>query len=243
MTATLTIIRYRRRYIFFALLAMALFRLPLLFNKRCRFWKLMGSGKGGSFSKKPDWQQWAILSVSNLRFKEVQLKHFPSEVVIGKLYGGFIKGWLGLFNCQTMTYLLEPVEGHGLWNGKEAFGTLPHKSEYDGHIAVLTRATIRLSRLKEFWQHVAGVSATMKSAGGLITSYGIGEMPLLKQATFSVWENKNAIKAFAYQTTEHQEVIQKTRQQNWYSEDMFVRFKINACIGSLNGFNPLKGKL
>ena len=40
-----------------------------------------------------------------------------------------------------------------------------------------------------------------------------------------------------------EEVIQKTRQQKWYSEDMFVRFKINGCIGTVNGINPLKGKL
>jgi len=243
MTVTLTIIRYRRRHIFFALLAMVLFRFPLWFNKRCRFWKLMGSGKGGSFSKKPDWQQWAILSASNLRFKEVQFKHLPAEVVLRKLYGSFIQWWLGFFNCQTITYLLEPLEGHGLWDGKEAFGTLPHQSEYDGTIAILTRATIRTARLKEFWQHVEGVSTKMSHADGLITSYGIGEMPLRKQATFSIWENKNVMKSFANQTAEHREVIQKTRQQNWYSEEMFVRFKINCCIGSLNGINPLKGKL
>jgi hypothetical protein len=42
---------------------------------------------------------------------------------------------------------------------------------------------------------------------------------------------------------EHAEVIRKTRQENWYSEDMFVRFKILASIGIINGSNPLQGKL
>lgn len=243
MTASLTIIRYRKRYVFFAIIAMALFRLPLLFNKRSRFWKLMGSGKNGTFDKKPDWQQWGILSVSSFNFKTIQLKHFTSEVLLYKLYGTFIAKWINFFNCETVTYLLDPIEGHGLWDGKNPFGNLPNKSDYEGQIAVLTRATIRNTKLKRFWQHVNQVAIKMKDSNGFITSYGIGEIPWKKQATFSVWKNKESMKDFAYKMKEHQEIIKKTRQENWYSEDMFVRFKIDGCIGSLNGVNPLKGKL
>ena len=243
MTASLTIIRYRKRFIPFAFLAMMLFRFPLWFNKRSRFWKLMGSGKNGSFDKRPDLCQWAILSVSNIRFKHVQLKHYKGELLLQKLYGKFIGRWLTLFNCETITYLLESIEGHGLWDGKPVFGELPKQSDYDGQIAILTRATIRLSQLKKFWKNVDGVASKMAAADGFITSYGIGEIPLLKQATFSVWQSKEAMKSFAYQMKEHREVIQKTRQEKWYSEDMFVRFKIMGCIGSVNGINPLKGKL
>ena len=75
----------------------------------------------------------------------------------------------------------------------------------------------------------------MAAAKGLISSLGIGEMPLIKQATFSIWENKAAIKAFAYQLKEHQEVIRKTRAEKWYSEDMFVRFKILEVVGTIRG--------
>jgi hypothetical protein len=240
MTATLTIIRYRKRFIPFAFLAMALFRLPLWLNKRSQFWKLMGSGKNGSFDKKPDLQQWAIISVSNLNFKTVQLKNYKGALLMQKLYGAFISRWISLFNCETMTYILESIEGHGLWDGKKVFGDLPHKSEYDGQIAILTRATIRLSKLKQFWSSVDGAAAKMAGADGFITSYGIGEIPLVKQATFSVWKNKEAVKSFAYSSKEHVEVIKRTRMENWYSEDMFVRFKVTACIGTVNGVNPLK---
>jgi heme-degrading monooxygenase HmoA len=243
MTTTLTIIRYRKRFVFFAFLAMVFFRFPLWFNKRSRFWKLMGSGKNGTFDKKPDFQQWAILSVTNFRFKEVQLKHYQPDLLLRKLYGPFISRWIGLFNCETITYLLDSIEGHGLWDGKKVFGELPGKSDYEGQIAILTRATIRLSRLKAFWKNVDGVASTMTGANGFVTSYGIGEIPWVKQATFSVWESKAAMKNFAYLSKEHQEVIQKTRKEDWYSEDMFVRFKITGCVGTVNGINPLKGVL
>ena len=243
MTTSLTIIRYRKRFIVFAFLAMILFRFPLWFNKKSRFFKLMGSGKNGSFDKTPDFQQWAILYVSNLNFKPVQLKNYSSEFLLQKLYGSFIRKWIALFNCETITYLIEPIEAHGLWDGKKAFGELPHKTDYEGQIAILTRATIRLSKLKQFWKNVDSAASHLSTADGFITSYGIGEIPWIKQATFSIWQSKEAMKNFAYQNKEHKEVIQKTRQEKWYSEDMFVRFKINGCVGTVNGINPLKGKL
>ncbi len=243
MTVTLTIIRYPKRHIFFAFLAMMFHRLPLWFNKSIVFYKLMGSGKNGTFDKSPDLQQWAIFSISKARYKPVQFKNFATEVVLQKLYGGFIRGWFSLFKCQTITYLLDPIEGHGLWDGKEVFGSLPAKTDYNGHIAVLTRATIRISKLKRFWKNVDGVASQMAGAQGFITSYGIGEVPWIKQATFSIWENKEAMKSFAYQMQAHKEVIVKTRKEKWYREDMFVRFGINGAIGSINGVNLLKGKL
>ncbi|MEX0636129.1 MAG: hypothetical protein WD135_05125, partial [Ferruginibacter sp.] len=47
------------------------------------------------------------------------------------------------------------------------------------------------------------------------------------------WDSKAAMKAFAYGMKEHAEVIQKTRKQDWYSEDMFTRFKIKQVLGSI----------
>lgn len=233
MTASLTIIRYRKRYIFFALLAMALFRFPLWLNKDISFWKLLGSGKNGTFDKTPDWQQWAILTVNKREW-------IGEGDILKQLYNGFIAKWLRFFGCETLTYILTPVEGHGLWDKKKVFGELPPKSGFDGVIAVLTRATIRIFKLKQFWKHVDPVAKHMATAEGFITSYGIGEIPWLKQATFSIWQNKDAMKAFAYNMKEHTEVIRKTRQEKWYNEDMFVRFRIDACIGSINGNNPLQ---
>jgi hypothetical protein len=83
----------------------------------------------------------------------------------------------------------------------------------------------------------------MHTVQGFITSVGIGEMPWIKQATFSVWESKEKMKQFAYKQQTHTKVIQKTREENWYAEEMFVRFKVVASFGFLNGFDPLKGKL
>ncbi len=225
---TLAIFRYKKRNIPFALLAMPLFHCILFFRKSISFYKLMGSGKNGTFDKTPDWQQWAIM-FTTITNNDTQLRPL----------GTLINTWLNWFASERIIYSLEPIEGHGYWDKKQPFGALPPKSEYEGPIAILTRATIRLSKLKAFWQNVDGVAQQMCGATGFITSYGIGEIPWIKQATISFWHSKEDMKNFAYKMHQHAEVIKKTRSEKWYSEDMFVRFKIINANGSLLGKNTV----
>ena len=194
----------------------------------------MGTGRNGTFDKTPDWQQWALLCIG---------KDNSLPTPANPLYGSFIKNWYNFFGCEIFTMLLEPIEGHGTWDGRKVFGNLSPKSGYTGSIAVLTRATIRLNKLKYFWQHVAPVAAKMNTAKGFLFSAGIGELPWIKQATFSVWSSKEEMVAFAYGMREHAEVIQKTRKQKWYSEDMFTRFKVLESWGTVKGINPLQSLL
>jgi hypothetical protein len=244
-------VRYPKYRAFAGLLSMALFRLPLLFNKQITFWKLLGCGKNGTFDIHPDWRQYAVLAVggfqsvvSSFQFAASSLNSCPPSAARCKLiYGSFINSWWQFFKCETYTIILEPTEGHGSWDNKNIFSELPKQTESNGLIAVLTRATIRVRKLKKFWQHVDGVTATLPASEGFIFSVGIGEVPWIKQGTFSVWQSKEHMKAFAYQLHKHIEVIQKTRKENWYSEEMFFRFKPLEAFGSLNGHDPLQGKL
>ena len=199
----------------------------------------MGSGKNGTFDKRPDWQQWAILTV----LKDTGPSHITrNKELLSELYGSFMSKWINFFQCETWTLILEPLEGHGCWDGKKVFGELSLHSDYEGLIAILTRATIRLSRLKPFWGHVNAVASKMTTARGLVTSLGIGELPLIKQATFSIWQSMEDMKQFAYGIKEHKEVIRLTRADKWYSEEMFTRFKIIGSSGTLRGIDPLAGK-
>jgi len=240
MLVTLTIIRYPKKYIPFALIAMAINRLPLWLNKKVSFYKLLGCGKNGTFDKHPDWQQWGIMAVQS---NNMVVSDFNETSHIKSLYGPFINKWLSFFKCETWTIFLEPIEGHGLWDGKEPFDVKTKTTNYDGIIATLTRATIRISKLKAFWQNVAAATGEMASAKGFISSVGIGEMPYIKQATFSIWQSKDDMKMFAYHMHQHTAIIQKTRKERWYSEDMFVRFKPLQTFGTIKGDDPLAGKL
>ncbi len=239
MFVSFTILRYPIWAVPFAFIAMALFRLPLSLNRNLSFYKLMGCGKNGTFDKVPDLRQWAILCVHRRDFsKEGNVKEWPVEN-----YGRFIGAWIRFFGCERYTLLLQPMEGHGLWDGKKVFGELKSQPVIAGPVAVLTRATIRLSRLSYFWKHVAPVARQMRIAKGFITSVGIGEIPWVKQATFSAWQSMEDMKAFAYGMKEHRDVIRKTRQERWYSEEMFTRFNILQHWGTIRGVDPLEGKL
>ncbi len=236
MPVTLTLIRYPSRWmVLIALFPMALFHIPLFLNRNIRFYKLLGTGKNGTFDKNPEWLQWGILAVHR--------NGDPATIDcrLSALYGSFIAGWCRLFGCETCTIVLEPIEGHGRWDGHAPFGDLPKQSAYTGPVAILTRATIRLSRAGRFWAHVQQVAERMAGADGFIYSVGIGELPFIKQATFSVWRDKACMQQFAYQMPEHKDVIRKTHREKWYTEDMFVRFIPHRTHGTLGGKDPLAG--
>jgi hypothetical protein len=222
MTAYLTIIQYPRFRSFGGLLSMLFFRLPLAMNKKVSFYKLMGTGKSGGFDKRPNWGQWCILIIH----ENDEIQGQSSITIINNLFKPFITKWLAFFKCHLTMYILDPVSCHGQWDNKEIFGKLPQTNSLSGQVAILTRATIRLSKLSSFWKHVPSVASQMASAAGLSKTYGMGEIPLIKQATFSIWENMEYMKAFAYTTYPHRDVILKTRKEGWYSEEMFARFRI-----------------
>jgi len=231
MIVSLTIVRYRKLFIPFALMAMAVHRLLMWLQKGCTFWKLLGSGKNGTFDLKPDWQQWGLLAVWQT---QNDFESFYKQSTVSR--------WWTLFGVERWTVLLSPLQSHGKWSAEEPF-ICADDPNYTGPVAVLTRATIRLNKLKNFWCNVDEVSNLMASAHGYITSLGIGEAPFYRQATFSVWETLDDVKAFAYRSKEHGEVIRKTRAENWYSEELFARFKPLATFGTIKGQNPLKDYL
>jgi len=231
MIVSLTIIRYRKLFIPFALLAMALHRLFMWLQAGCTFWKLLGSGHNGTFDLQPDWQQWGLLAVWNDR---EDFDRFYTN--------SFVAWWWKLLGRETWTILCQPLQSHGKWDGREPFGR-PDITSYTGPVAVLTRATIRFSKLKNFWSNVDDVAGLMVNAKGFITSFGIGEAPVYRQATFSIWESLDDVKAFAYQSREHAEVIKKTRAEKWYSEELFARFLPIESFGTIKGKDPLNGAL
>lgn len=228
MLVSITIVKYPSKYIPFAFLAMAIHRLPLFFTKNCTFYKLLGCGKNGTFDINPDFNKWGLLAVWQNR---EAYDAFAKQSIIVK--------WWNIFTLEQYTILAEPIEAHGKWSGKLPFGN-PKIKNHEGMVGVLTRATIRPNKLKSFWANVPKVAEIMGSAKGFITSIGIGEAPFFMQATFSVWDSIEDVKNFAYKSTEHAEVVKLTREEKWYSEELFARFKIIETIGTIDKKNPIK---
>lgn len=224
MVVALTITRYKNYYIPFAFIAMAVLRLPLWLNKNCKFWRLMGSGKDAEVDLAPDYKHWAVLTTWNER-KDCDDFYKTS----------FVIKWFRFFGAEEFTVFLNPLASHGLWAGKNVFETQSKKATPSGRIAAITRATIRLNRTKEFRSNMTRAGEAMRSAPGFIMAAGVGENPLTSQATFSIWENAESMKNYAYKTHDHADVIKLTRSRDWYSEELFARFEILDIQGSLNG--------
>ncbi|HTN21814.1 MAG TPA: DUF3291 domain-containing protein [Pelobium sp.] len=221
MLVSITLVRYPKMFVPLAFIAMAIHRLPLYFNTKCNFWKLLGCGKNGTFDVNPDFRQWGLLAVWQ---NKADFEEFHKNSFIAKWWKWF---------CNEQSYiLLEPTSAHGKWSGKEPFGN-PRIKQPEGKVAVLTRATIRINRLKNFWKNVPPVASIMNKTKGFVSSIGIGEAPFFMQATFSIWDSVEDVVAFAYKDAEHAKVVKLTRDENWYSEELFARFIIIEVSGNL----------
>ena len=186
-----------------------------------RFFKLMGTGGGNGFSLWPDFGTYAFLGVWD---NQKSAHDFLSSNDIIKTY------YQKASSIRTIKML--PVKSHGLWSGQNPF--LEQKIQaYNSKqpVAVITRATLRPSRLFSFWRSVPSASSAIENAEGVQYFKGIGEWPFVQQATISLWDSFEAVKQFAYRDKTHTSIIKKTRSQQWYSEDLFARFRVLSDTG------------
>lgn len=229
MFISFTVVRYPKYLIPVAFMSMAILRLPLLFTKGLSFWKLLGCGKNGTFDLSSDLQQWSLIATWNT---EEDFNQF--------LHSSFVQKWWKTFTTEQWTLLCIPYESHGQWSGQEPFSPTNVNKNYQGKIAVLTRASIKLSKAASFWKNVPAVSASLNEAEGVIVAVAIGEMPLIRQATFTVWESLDDVKNFAYRQRAHAEAIKKTRSEQWFSEELFARFIPIKSFGSIQGIKEVE---
>jgi hypothetical protein len=134
---------------------------------------------------------------------------------------------------------LEPLRAHGRWSGRELFPGLEPRAAAEGPVAILTRATIRPTRLRAFYGAIMPPAVALHDQPGRLASVGVGEWPLARQATFSMWRDWEDVRTYAYRSEAHREVIRRTRAENWYSEELFARFRPYGAAGTWNGVDPL----
>ncbi len=180
------------------------------------FFKLLGSGGGNGFSIFPDFSVYAVLGVWNAY--EAAQDGLKSEGVFNHMQRRAI---------HHLHVYMKSVRSKGTWGGKNPFKPLAAYQE-GLPIAVLTRATIAPTKLLSFWRNVPEVSRKLdEHAKGLLFSKGIGELPLVQQATFSIWKSREKMMDYAYRGENHREMIRKTNDLQWYTEEMFTEFLIH----------------
>ena len=212
--------KIKARYIPWAILHMGLDRLALVRRSDVKFWKLLGAGKGETFTPKDaDILRWGLLVVVDK----------DSEIANSKMIKRWNKKSQSQFSAQ-----LSPISVNGAWSKKSPFDQIPKvTNDWSGKVVAITRARIKWRKNVIFWSSVPPVTTSLHSSPGLISAIGIGEAPIGLQGTFSIWESGEAIKNFAYSGAAHKEAIKATHRHAWYAEEMFARFALIESRGSL----------
>tara|TARA_B100001093_G_scaffold141058_1_gene133514 strand:- start:47 stop:748 length:702 start_codon:yes stop_codon:yes gene_type:complete len=195
--------------------------------KGLSFYRLMGSGKGKGFNPFPDWSVYSLIQV--WESEEVANEFFKSSILIKKYKSHTV---------EIYTLYMENIAAVGTWIGKTPF---KKGRDLDSNlpIAIITRATIKLHWLLRFWKYVPTSQEPLEGNKGLIYTKGIGEVPIIQMATFSLWKDFDAVKDFAYNSRQHKEAIKKTRKNKWYKEELFSRFHPYKSLGTWEGNDQL----
>jgi len=212
MITTIYFWRIRAIFIPLAIIFMAINKIQLKRLSGVTFIKLLGTGKGESFTPRDaDPFRWGML----ITVSENQIDMLDKSFVV--------KSWQKICISEYRV-LLKPISSHGFWSGKQPFAV--DKFEWAGKIAAVTRARIVWRKNLIFWRAVPPVTESLHQSPGLLNAIGIGEAPIGLQGTFSIWQDAASLRDFAYKGQAHSEAIRATSANQWYSEELFARFAV-----------------
>ncbi len=192
------------------------------------FWRLLGTGRGDRTGTGIDPRRTALFAVWD---DEAALDEFLRSSPIGQRSDAADEAW---------HVRLRAIGGHGRWRGIDPLDGL-EPGDATGRVAILTRADVRPGAWRSFGRAGGPVDDELHRAAGLIDVVGIGEAPIGRLATFSLWESLDAARTFASSMPHHLDVVRRTRAEGWYTEELFARFEPYASRGHWSGRDPLIG--
>jgi spheroidene monooxygenase len=195
------------------------------------FAKVLGSGAGGGFGLWPSGTHRGLFMVFH---DEAVARRFLATSPV-------LAAWRAHAR-ESCVALLRACSSKGSWDGTamavtaDAPGAGIGEEPGDGPIVALTRASIHARHAWAFWRLSPPAERDLQAAAGCHLAVGLGEAPLLRQATFSVWRNAAAMDAYA-RGGAHQRAIRSAYGGGYFSEAMFVRFRPLLIDGSWPGLH------
>jgi spheroidene monooxygenase len=186
-----------------------------------RFARVLGSGREGGFGLVPSLERQGLIGFFD---DEASARAFAASSAPMHAYRARTH--------DMLTVLLRTTSSRGCWSGQALAAGATARGA--GPVAALTRAAIRPRHAARFWRHSPGAEAGLACAAGCRLAVGLGEAPLLRQATFSLWDNQAAMDAYAH-SGPHAGAIAGAWREGWFSEWMFARFAPIAIEGQWHG--------
>jgi hypothetical protein len=185
-----------------------------------RFHKMLGTGFEGGFGLKPSVSRQALFCV------------FESDSDADCFFTSDLLDAYRTHTRELFSVRLRAYASKGTWAGHSI--ALSACAPTEGPIAALTRASIRPASVASFWRMQPAAEAELAGSRGCLLTAGVGEAPVFRQATFSLWESTAAMDAYA-RTGAHLAAIRAAYDGKYFSESMFVRFAPYAMQGTYKG--------
>jgi hypothetical protein len=230
--ASFHLVRERPGRALVALARLGMDRVRLVRGGGPLFWRVLGTGRGIDTGLGVDPRRTALFALWD---DDAAIDTFLARSPIARR-------WHDAEEAYTVR--LRRLGGHGTWRGVDVLGTMAAGTAGVAEpepVAVLTRATVRVRHWPAFVAAGRRVSAEVAAAPGLLAVVGIGEAPVGRQATFSLWRSTTDALAFAYGRPDHLTAVRRTRAQRWYGEELFARFQPYGSTGTWDGRDPLAG--
>jgi hypothetical protein len=194
------------------------------------FAKVMGSGHKGGFTLRPSASHQGLIC----RFSRLDL---ALEFLRGKQAAALRER-----SRESWSGVLAVTASRGSWDQQpwplsEAVpGSSEHGSEASSRrpLAILTRASIVPAKAMAFWRHAPAAQSDLRSAAGCLLAMGLGEAPLVRQCTFSLWRDAQAMRDYATRGA-HQAAAAAAHRHGFFSESLFVHMDVLQMDGHWQG--------
>tara|TARA_B100000575_G_scaffold57829_1_gene43641 strand:+ start:139 stop:753 length:615 start_codon:yes stop_codon:yes gene_type:complete len=197
----------------FKLMGLYTINKQLINHNGLKFLKLLGTGSRDGFSFIPDFSNYILISTWD---DDSNRENFLNK---NKIINEMINN-----SSKRVEIKIDPYSSKGSWNGVDPFKSNSYYK--NGKMAVITRARVKFKKLLNFLISTSVAAKSIKTYKGADYYKGIGELPIIEQATLSIWENEGKMKSYAYSNENHLKIISKARKDKWYSEELFVRSNV-----------------